>query len=167
MSRETSKVREHPYRVIVRRADCTKLSLCCVCLAVRKSLRPRFSTSQLTYTKILQQRSAVPAVVTHSTSSTPAYKRKLSHEEKDRLLRMAKKARKGPFNAIMDHTEFGAGSALLELSEAAKKSGGYDVWAHPQEDDEDETEAFVPKKAAPKVSPRSIPIHLQLTDLVL
>ncbi|GJE86349.1 Nop53 domain-containing protein [Phanerochaete sordida] len=117
---------------------------------VRKSLRPRFSTSQLTYTKILQQRSAVPAVVTHRTSSTPAYKRKLSHEEKDRLLRMAKKARKGPFNAIMDHTEFGAGSALLELSEAAKQSGGYDVWTQPQEEEEDETAAFVPKKAAPK-----------------
>lgn len=117
---------------------------------VRKSLRPRFSTSQLTYTKILQQRSAVPAVVSRTSSSKPAYKRKLSHEEKDRLLRMAKKPRKGPFNAVMDHTEFGAGSALLELSEAAKKSGSYDPWSQPQEEEQEETEEFVPKKAAPK-----------------
>jgi nucleolar protein 53 len=29
----------------------------------------------------------------------------------------------------MDPTEFGAGSAILEVSEAAKKSGRYDPWA--------------------------------------
>ncbi|EKM56661.1 uncharacterized protein PHACADRAFT_194252 [Phanerochaete carnosa HHB-10118-sp] len=116
---------------------------------IRKSIRPRFSTSQLTYTKILQQRSAVPAVASRTTSSTLSYKRKLTHEEKDRLLRMGKKPRKGPFNAIMDHTELGSGSALLELSEAAKKSGGYDVWSQPQEQEHEETE-FIPKKVLPK-----------------
>lgn len=41
---------------------------------------------------------------------------------------MGKRPRKGPFNAIMDPTEVGAGSALLEVSEAAKNSGTYDVW---------------------------------------
>jgi len=28
----------------------------------------------------------------------------------------------------MDHTEFGAGSALLDVSAAAKHSGSYDPW---------------------------------------
>ena len=46
--------------------------------------------------------------------------------------------RKGPFNAVIDPTEMGAGSALLELSEAAKKSGNYDVWA--EGDDEADNE---------------------------
>lgn len=41
---------------------------------------------------------------------------------------MGKRMRRGPFNAVMDPTENGAGSALLELSEAAKQSGKYDVW---------------------------------------
>lgn len=42
--------------------------------------------------------------------------------------------RKGPFNAVIDPTEVGAGSALLEVSEAVKKSGSYDVWTEPQEE---------------------------------
>ncbi|THH29824.1 hypothetical protein EUX98_g4375 [Antrodiella citrinella] len=36
--------------------------------------------------------------------------------------------RKGPFNSVIDPTEMGAGSALLEVSEAVKNSGDYDVW---------------------------------------
>ncbi|KAK7683840.1 hypothetical protein QCA50_013216 [Cerrena zonata] len=99
---------------------------------VRKYL-PKFSSSQLTSAKILAQRSAVPAVVSRRTSSTSGHKRKLTHEEKDRLLRMGKRMRKGPFNGVMDPTEMGAGSALLEVSEAVKASGSYDVWNTPKE----------------------------------
>ncbi|OBZ76085.1 Uncharacterized protein C22F8.09 [Grifola frondosa] len=93
---------------------------------IRRSL-PKFSTSLLTSSKILAQRSAVPAVFSRPTSG--ALKRKaVTHEEKGRLLRMGKRVRKGPFNAVLDHTEVGAGSAMLEVSEAAKQAGGYDVW---------------------------------------
>lgn len=103
----------------------------------------------------------MPAVISRSTSSTLSHKRKLTHEEKDKLLRIGKRARKGPFNAVLDHTEFGAGSALLEISEAAKKSGSYDVWTQSQEEEreENEEEEFVPKKAAPKVSPQNVYVH--------
>ncbi|KAF5373463.1 hypothetical protein D9615_009513 [Tricholomella constricta] len=98
---------------------------------IRKSL-PRFSASQLTSTKILAQRSAVPAVFSRP-SSTASKKRKpaVSHEEKARLLRIGKRPRKGPFNSVIDPTEFGAGSAIVELSEAVKSSGTYDAWAPP------------------------------------
>lgn len=86
--------------------------------------------SQLTSTKILSQRSAVPAVFSRVTSTG---KRKagaaLSNEEKSRLLRIGKRMRRGPLNSVMDPTEFAAGSAILEVSEAAKKSGRYDAWA--------------------------------------
>lgn len=63
----------------------------------------------------------------------------------------------GPFNAVMDPTEIGAGSALLEVSEAAKKSGGYDVWATEdgRGEDEEDVVADVPvagKKGKVKVS---------------
>lgn len=37
--------------------------------------------------------------------------------------------RKGPLNSYVDPTEFGAGSAILEVSEAVKASGGYDPWS--------------------------------------
>ncbi|KAI0943675.1 hypothetical protein AcW1_002776 [Taiwanofungus camphoratus] len=94
---------------------------------VRRSL-PKFSTSLLTSAKIISQRSAVPAVFSRATSTSSALKRKLTHEEKGRLLRMGKRPRKGPFNAVIDPTELGAGSAMIEVSEAAKKSGSYDVW---------------------------------------
>ena len=94
--------------------------------AVRRA-RPKFSKELLTSSKILAQRSAVPAVFSRTTSN-PLKRKTLTYEEKDRLLRMGKRQRKGPFNAIMDPTEVGSGSALLEVSEAAKKSGTYDVW---------------------------------------
>lgn len=77
--------------------------------------------------KILAQRSAVPAVLSRTTPN-PLKRKVLTHSEKDRLLRVGKRPRKGPFNAIMDPTEVGAGSALLEVSEAAKNSGTYNVW---------------------------------------
>ena len=44
--------------------------------------------------------------------------------------------RKGPLNSYVDPTEFGAGSAILEVSEAVKASGGYDPWADDGEDEE-------------------------------
>lgn len=78
----------------------------------------------------------------------------MSQEEKERLLRIGKRIRKGPLNSVMDPSEFGAGSAILEVSEAVKKSGGYDPWA---EDDNEEGEEVndgleTPKKMKVKVS---------------
>ncbi|KAI0357644.1 P60-like protein [Trametes cingulata] len=96
---------------------------------IRKTL-PKFSERVLTSTKILSERSAVPAVFSRATPSSKAEKRKaVSHDDKSRLLRMSKRMRKGPFNAYVDPNQVGEGSALLELSEAAKKAGEYDVWA--------------------------------------
>jgi nucleolar protein 53 len=91
---------------------------------------PKFSKSQLSSTKILAQRSAVPAVASRIVSSSTDAKRKasLSHADKGRLLRTGKRSRRGPFNAVMDPAEFGAGSALLEVTEAVKESGKYNVW---------------------------------------
>ncbi|KAJ6590420.1 ribosome biogenesis protein Nop53/GLTSCR2 [Mycena vulgaris] len=118
---------------------------------IRSSL-PKFKTSELTSTKILAQRSAVPAVV----SRTTAKKRKspLSSEDKNRLLRISKRPRKGPFNTVMDPTEFGAGSATFDLSEAVKSSGAYDPWAPAEEAEEikDGMETVQPKKV-------KVPIH--------
>ena len=98
--------------------------------AVRKTL-PKFSERVLTSTKILSQRSAVPAVFSRATENAVAgTKRKaVTHDDKSRLLRMGKRLRKGPFNAFVDPNQVGEGSAMLELSEAAKKAGTYDVWA--------------------------------------
>ena len=111
---------------------------------VRKTL-PKFSERVLTSTKILSQRSAVPAVFSRgpSSSATKLEKRKASavtHDEKGRLLRMGKRLKRGPFGAFVDPNQVGEGSAMLELSEAAKKAGTYDVWS------ED-----VPEKVAVKV----------------
>ncbi|KAG6867979.1 hypothetical protein C0993_008738 [Termitomyces sp. T159_Od127] len=88
------------------------------------------STSKAT-PKILSQRSAVPAVFSRHSSAAPKRKALVSHEEKARLLRIGKRPRKGPFNSVIDPTEFGAGSAVLEISEAVKHSGTYDVWMPP------------------------------------
>lgn len=41
---------------------------------------------------------------------------------------MTRRPRRGPFNAIIDPTEFGAGSAPIDISEAVKQSGNYDIW---------------------------------------
>ena len=57
----------------------------------------------------------------------------LSQEDKSRLLRIAKRPRRGPFNSIIDS----AGSApTLELSQAVKDSGGYDPWGGEEEQGE-------------------------------
>ena len=41
---------------------------------------------------------------------------------------MGRKNRRGPLNSIVDHDQVGEGSALMEVSEAVKESGKYDVW---------------------------------------
>ncbi|KIK91165.1 hypothetical protein PAXRUDRAFT_643726 [Paxillus rubicundulus Ve08.2h10] len=97
---------------------------------VRRCL-PRYSRSQLTATKILSQRSAVPAVISRATKPPQP---KISRADKDRLLRIARRPRRGPFNAVMDPTEFGAGSAAIDVSHAVKASGGHDLWARSAEE---------------------------------
>jgi len=52
----------------------------------------------------------------------------VSYQQKGKLLQIARRPRRGPFNAIVDPTEFGAGSAPVDVSEAVKKSGQYNVW---------------------------------------
>jgi len=94
--------------------------------SVKRSL-PKYDRSLLISSKVLAQRSALPAVF----SKAPIQHRSsITHEEKDRLLRIGRRNVKGPFNALIDidPTEFGAGSAILEPTEAVKKSGTYDVW---------------------------------------
>ena len=79
---------------------------------------PRYSAAQLTSAKILTQRSAVPAVFSRTTTTTRKRKHGLSREEKDRLMRIAKRPRKGPFNSIMDPSDYAADSGTVALSEA-------------------------------------------------
>ncbi|KAN0139189.1 Ribosome biogenesis protein Nop53/GLTSCR2 [Lactarius tabidus] len=89
---------------------------------VRKSL-PRFSRASLKSHQIITQRSAIPAVYARPRKSL------VSARDKERLLRIARKDRRGPLNSIVDHSQPGAGSALLEVTEAVKQSGQYDVWS--------------------------------------
>ncbi|KAF9495217.1 P60-like protein [Pleurotus eryngii] len=117
---------------------------------IRKRL-PRYSKAQLTSTKILSQRSAVPAVVSRTTPSSKKRKSPLSQEDKARLLRMGKRMRRGPFNSVMDPTEFGNGSCLLELSEAVKKSGTYDAWAAENDEEDIEMEGGFATETPPPV----------------
>lgn len=110
---------------------------------------PRYSAAQLTSTKILAQRSAVPAVFSRTSTTTAMGKRKLglSREEKDRLMRIAKRPRKGPFNSIMDPSEYAAGSGTVALSAAVKNSGTYDPWVpQPVEEVKDGLETVQEKK---------------------
>ncbi|KAH9990233.1 ribosome biogenesis protein Nop53/GLTSCR2 [Russula compacta] len=90
--------------------------------SVRKSL-PRFSRTTLRSHQIITQRSAVPAVHARPRRSL------VSPREKERLLRIARKDRRGPLNSIVDPSQPGSGSALLEVSEAVKNSGQYDMWS--------------------------------------
>ncbi|KAJ6607012.1 ribosome biogenesis protein Nop53/GLTSCR2 [Mycena sp. CBHHK59/15] len=126
---------------------------------IRSSL-PKFKSSELTSTKILAQRSAVPAVLSRPTT-TRKRKSPLSSEDKNRLLRIGKRPRKGPFNSVMDPTELGAGSASLELSEAVKASGAYDPWAPVEEVPEikDGLETVQPKKV-------KVPVHSHPRDKI-
>lgn len=77
----------------------------------------------MTSAKILSQRSAVPAVSSRATKKSA-----VDYRQKGRLLQIARRPRRGPFNAVMDPREFGAGSAPVDVSEAVKKSGNYDIW---------------------------------------
>ncbi|KAF5325169.1 hypothetical protein D9619_010070 [Psilocybe cf. subviscida] len=78
----------------------------------------------------MPKRSAVPAVFSRATGESSKKRKSLvTKEEKERLLRIAKRPRKGPFNAIMDPSEYAAGSAVVDVSEAVKQSGTYDAWA--------------------------------------
>ena len=80
----------------------------------------------LTADLILAQRSAVPAV--HSRHVHERKKGTVTRAEKERLLRIGKRKRAGPFNSVVDPSTIGNGSTLLELTEAVKQSGTYDVW---------------------------------------
>ncbi|EIN14662.1 P60-like protein [Punctularia strigosozonata HHB-11173 SS5] len=128
--------------------------------AVRKAL-PRFSTKALMSAQLLAQRSAVPAVTSRTfTTPSDSKKRKLSHEEKARLLRTAKKLRKGPLNSYVDPTELGAGSATIDVSEAVKNSGGYNVWETKEESNDVEEEIPRPSSnAKPKAPPPTVHTH--------
>jgi nucleolar protein 53 len=122
-------------------------------------VRQRVKTKKpLTADIILAQRSAVPAVFSRSGRSQG---KELTRAEKERLLRIGKRKRSGPFNALVDTKELGQGSALLEVSEAVKQSGNYDIWMDAEEDIADPAEsitkdmglvALTAKKALPKVS---------------
>jgi nucleolar protein 53 len=94
---------------------------------VRTSL-PLYSKLQLTSAKILSQRSTVPAVVSRATKPFSA---NISRADKERLLRIAKRPQKGPLNAFMDPTKFGAGSTSIDVSHAVKHSQGHDLWDVP------------------------------------
>lgn len=52
----------------------------------------------------------------------------MSYAEKERLLKLGKKNRRGPLNSVVDHDQVGEGSALMEVTEAVKESGKYNVW---------------------------------------
>ncbi|PVF93632.1 tumor suppressor protein Gltscr2 [Serendipita vermifera] len=106
-----------------------------------KIVRQRVKTKKpLTAEIILSQRSAVPAVFSKSGRDKG---KDLTRAEKERLLSIAKRKRSGPFNSLIDTTELGQGSALLELSEAVKKSGNYDIWMDVEENTEDPAEDII------------------------
>ncbi|KAK0447200.1 hypothetical protein EV421DRAFT_1733755 [Armillaria borealis] len=98
---------------------------------IRKSI-PKSLTSQTMAAKILAQRSAVPAVFSRTTSSGKR-KAAVMREEKEWMLHIAKCPRKGPFNSIVDPTEFGAGSAMIGITKVVKNSGHFDPWAADEE----------------------------------
>ena len=117
-------------------------------ISVKHILPSKLSLKNMTSTKILEQRSAVPAVFSRpgsaSKGSAPSESKKrvlvLGKEEKDRLLRIAKRPRKGPFGAIMDPSEYNSGHSIVEqVSTAVKSSGDYDPWngGQPKEEAED------------------------------
>ncbi|KAF8512198.1 ribosome biogenesis protein Nop53/GLTSCR2 [Gautieria morchelliformis] len=90
-----------------------------------KRTLPKYDRSQLISSKILAQRSALPAVFSRASQKPHTL---VSREEKGRLLRMGKRKVKGPFNSFLDPSQLGAGSAMLEPTEAVKRSGTYNVW---------------------------------------
>jgi len=105
---------------------------CLLCEAdVQTLIAVRHTSPKLTSAKIFAKRSAIPAVI--SRVLPPSRKKFMGPSvncvERTRLLRIGKRPRRGPFNSVMDPTEVGAGSALLEITEAVKESGKHDVWS--------------------------------------
>jgi nucleolar protein 53 len=117
---------------------------------VRDSLpNYRFSTSKLTSTKILSQRSAIPAVFSRHSSVAKRKRSTVTHEEKGRLLQIAKRQRRGPFNAVMAPEE-----NVMELSETVKRSGGYDPWEQ-GEDAQEENDGLEGVRKRPVKVPKA------------
>ncbi|KAG8787998.1 hypothetical protein FRC19_010000 [Serendipita sp. 401] len=81
----------------------------------------------LTASIILGQRSAVPAVSSKRRQDLKKFT--VTREEKERLRRIAKHTRSGPLNSVVDTSEVGNGSALMETTAAVKSSGKYDIWS--------------------------------------
>ncbi|KAG8806670.1 hypothetical protein FRC17_004873 [Serendipita sp. 399] len=82
----------------------------------------------LTSSIILAQRSAVPAVSSKRRQDLKKFT--ITRDEKERLRRIGKHTRTGPLNSVVDPSETGKGSALLETTAAVKSSGRYDLWSH-------------------------------------
>lgn len=91
----------------------------------------------------------MPAVFSRVAAAAGKRKALVSREDKERLMRIAKRPRRGPFNSIMDPAECAAGSGVVELSAAVKESGSYDAWAPEAEPEEikDGLETVQKKKA--------------------
>ncbi|KAJ3830432.1 ribosome biogenesis protein Nop53/GLTSCR2 [Lentinula raphanica] len=128
-----------------------------------RSVLPKPKIPQLTSLKILSERSAVPAVYSRTTSA-PTRKHGLSQQEKDRLLRIAKRPRKGPFGAIVDERDsWSKGAAAAGgVSEAVKSSGQYDPWALPPSSSSETAPlpiANLPPTHAPKPTTSTITIN--------
>ena len=60
-----------------------------------------------------------------SCSNGEKRKSRLTLAEKVRLLRMAKWEKNGPFDSVLDPSEYKSGTSVVELSQA---SGRYDPW---------------------------------------
>ncbi|KAG8921290.1 hypothetical protein FRC03_002639 [Tulasnella sp. 419] len=107
------------------------------------TIRRTVQKKPLKSTMILAARSAIPSVSSRSKAPSFALPKKaapgakrLSNEEKQRLLKIARRKHKGPFNSYVDPTQFGAGSAIMTPSEAVKESGKYDIWDEDHSDEE-------------------------------
>jgi len=100
---------------------------CLLCEAdVQTLIAVRHTSPKLTSAKIFAKRSAIPAVVSRVL---PPSRKKVYGSICELCRENSSTPRRGPFNSVMDPTEVGAGSALLEITEAVKESGKHDVWS--------------------------------------
>ncbi|KAF8713555.1 hypothetical protein AX14_012935 [Amanita brunnescens Koide BX004] len=74
---------------------------------------------------------------------------------------MAKRPRKGPFNSVLDPSEYKSGSSAVGLSHAVRVSGRYDPW-HPEEEEVLPEELQVVQKT--KVKAPKLPHPRQIID---
>lgn len=81
---------------------------------------------------VLATRSAVPAVFSRPNAAPAPKHLRVSHNEKERLLRMARRKKLGPLDSVTD-----TGAMAAEPSEAVKQSGKYDVWSAKDEQEEE------------------------------